>query len=321
MEDNTKSIRVLDIYSRLIDGDIVRKSEIAKEYGVNERTIQRDFECIRSFLGTQTVRDGIDNDLIYDHSNKGYKLEHIYRIKLSNEEVLAICKILLDSRAFTKATIQGMLSKLIECCVPKENQKMVKNLIRNEEFHYIPPQHNSDFLQNLWLLGQAINECKVIEIGYRGLKGNTLKTRIVEPLAIMFSEYYFYLAGILRNIDKKVAFSNPNDPFPTIYRIDRIKKLKVLKEHYKQPYNSRFEEGEYRKRIQFMFGGELRRIEFECSDWSIESVLDRLPTAKILSENNGKYIVQAEVFGDGVDMWIRSQGDKIKLIKGETKGD
>ena len=45
------------------------------------------------------------------------------------------------------------------------------------------------------------------------------------------------------------------------------------------------------------------------------SVLDRLPTAKVLSEEDGKYVVQAEVFGKGIGMWLRSQGDFIRVIE------
>jgi hypothetical protein len=63
-----------------------------------------------------------------------------------------------------------------------------------------------------------------------------------------------------------------------------------------------------------MYGGKLRRVKFEYTGFSIESVLDRIPTAVVLDENEGRYIVSAEVFGDGIDMWLRSQGDKIKLL-------
>lgn len=45
-----------------------------------------------------------------------------------------------------------------------------------------------------------------------------------------------------------------------------------------------------------------------------ETVLERLPAAKIFSEEDGKYVIQAEVFGNGIDMWPRSQEDKIKVI-------
>ena len=65
-----------------------------------------------------------------------------------------------------------------------------------------------------------------------------------------------------------------------------------------------------------MYGGKLKKVRFEYSGWSVEAILDRLPTAKILSEHEGKYVIQAEVFGDGIDMWLRSQGDVISLIEG-----
>ena len=102
--------------------------------------------------------------------------------------------------------------------------------------------------------------------------------------------------------------------FPTIYRVDRIVDLKVTNEHFKIPYRNRFEEGEFRKRIQFMYGGELRKIRLKCKSESLEAVLDRLPTAEILSKDNDIYIVEAEVFGKGVDMWVRSQGDGVELV-------
>jgi hypothetical protein len=63
-----------------------------------------------------------------------------------------------------------------------------------------------------------------------------------------------------------------------------------------------------------MYGGKLRKVKFEYTGDSIEAILDRLPTAKVLSEEDGKYVIQAEVFGKGIDMWLRSQGDLIKMV-------
>ena len=34
----------------------------------------------------------------------------------------------------------------------------------------------------------------------------------------------------------------------------------MLDEHFRVPYRDRFEEGEFRKRVQFMYGGKLERI-------------------------------------------------------------
>lgn len=316
MEDikSDKIERTLTIYTKLINGNLVKKAEEAAAFGVNERSIQRDIDDIRNFLDNQAANGGFINSVVYDRVKKGYRLEQIYKIKLTNSEVLAVCKILLDSRAFPKSEMCDILDKLVSCCVPKENQELVNELICNEEFHYIEPRHKTDFLENLWSIGRAIRTCSYIEIDYLRTKDKTVVKRKLKPVSIMFSEYYFYFAAFIDDEAVRKDFDVLNDSFPTIYRLDRIKGLKILNEKFHVPYASRFEEGEFRKRIQFMFGGELQKIKFRYTGLDVDSVLDRLPTAKILSEEKGEYVISAEVFGKGIDMWLRSQGDRVELV-------
>lgn len=313
-KEKDKVGRILTIYSKLMNGYVVNKTEEAYHFGVNERSIQRDIDDIRNYLEQEAYEHGIINEVIYDREKRGYRLDQIYKIKLTNDEILAICKILLDSRAFTKEEMQDMLKRLIGCCVPENNRKLVNGLISNESFHYVEPRHGKSFISNMWNIGQAIQKHQYIEIQYQGIQGSTVKTRKLKPLAIMFSEYYFYLTAFIDDDKVRENFNVINDAFPTIYRIDRIQSLKVLDETFHIPYKDRFEEGEFRKRIQFMYGGKLRKVKFEYAGYAVEAVLDRLPTAKILSEEDGKYVISAEVFGDGIDMWLRSQGDRVKIL-------
>ena len=306
--------RVLQIYTKLSDGYIINKAEEAQGYGVNERSIQRDIDDIRNFLDADSERTGVVNSIVYDRQEKGYRLETLYKIRLKNSEVLALCKILLDSRAFTKQEMVEMLDKLITCCVPKSNQKLVKELISNEEFHYVELHHKTKFINTMWEIGQAIREARYVEMDYLRTKDKSLVHRRVKPVAIMFSEYYFYLTAFIDDEEVRKNFDVLNDSFPTIYRIDRIKKLTVMEDRFHIPYNSRFEEGEFRKRVQFMYGGKLQKITFKYSGTDVDAVLDRLPTAKILEEENGTYTINAEVFGKGLDMWLRSQGDAVQII-------
>lgn len=311
MENADKISRVLGIYSKLINGYVINKTEEANYYKVAERSIQRDIEDIRLFLEQDMQNTGLSNTVVYDRMEKGYRLEQIQRMTLSNSEVLAVCKILLDSRAFTKKEMDEILNKLISRCVPQSNRKLVSDLIRNEAFHYVELQHRTVFVDKIWDIGQAIQQNLYLDIEYMRMKDKALVKRRIKPAAIMFSEYYFYLAGFIEDEQIRKDFEVLDDAFPTIYRIDRIAKLRVSQEHFHVPYKDRFEEGEFRKRIQFMYGGKLQKIKFKYSGESVEAVLDRLPTAKILDEQDGVYTISAEVFGKGVEMWIRSQGDKI----------
>lgn len=317
MEDlkRDKISRILGMYTELIHGNTLNKAKEAIRYNVNERSIQRDIDDIRSYLENTASETGYTNSVIYDRFTKGYRLERIYEEKLTNPEVLAICKILLESRAFRKEEIQELLEKLITNCIPLENQKIIGDLVRNESFHYIEPRHHVEYLQKMWDIGKAIYENRYIEIKYQGIQGSTVKTRKLKPLAIMFSDYYFYLTAFIEDGRVRENFNVIDDSFPTIYRIDRIQAYKILDEKYYIPYANRFEEGEFRKRVQFMYGGKLRKVRFKYTGYSVEAVLDRLPTAKVEGVEDGGYIITAEVFGDGIDMWLRSQGKSVNIIE------
>lgn len=306
-----KSNRILYLYTRLLNGQLLRKDRLAEQFGVAEKSIQRDLETVREFLDRERMENGCGAQLIYDFQEKGYRLDRDERLNLSNEETLAVSKILLSSRAFTKKEMVDILDKLIKNCVPQENRKLINGLLENEKYHYVELQHHKVFLDKLMPLGQAIRRCRIIKIRYGKLKEKAIVERRLEPLAILFSEYYFYLVAFIEDADRKLKPGNTEDSFPAIYRIDRINELQVLEEHFKIPYADRFEEGEFRKRIQFMYGGKLRKIRFRYQGGSVEAVLDRLPTARILGEENGAYEMEAEVFGQGVDMWVRSQGEDI----------
>lgn len=306
----SKSGRVLEIYARLVRGETLNKQGLAKQYQVSPRSIQRDIESLRCFLADQMLMQ----DILYDSQANGYRLIDKTPKGLSNSEILAVCKILLDSRSLRKDEMLPILDKLVECCVPASNRRSVNSLLLNEKFHYIEPHHNKPILDLLWQLGQVIQSQEVIEISYQKLGSVEPVQRSLEPVGIMFSEYYFYVVGFLRNINRQESFENPEDLYPTIYRVDRIQTLRRTGEHFAIPYKDRFEEGEFRKRVQFMYGGKLERIKFKYIGPSIEAVLDRLPTAEIISQDKEGWIIEAEVFGKGIEMWLRSQGGYVTLI-------
>ena len=302
-----KTDRVLKIYSRLVNGDTLRKRELAQQFHVTERSVQRDMESLRCFFTEQ----GLPQDIVYDRAAKGYRLEAPSRPVLNNSEILAVCKILVESRAMRRDELFPILDKLIACCVPESSKKAVTELLANEKYHYIEPHHGTPILNGLWEISQAVKNHQMMEIEYERLKEPKLVHRRVQPVGIMFSEYYFYLTAFL---EEKSYFENPDDLFPTIYRIDRIKSFHVLDEHFKVPYKERFQEGEFRKRVQFMYGGKLERIRFKYTGPSIEAVLDRLPTAEIIERDDEGWTVEAEVFGKGIEMWLKSQGANVSYL-------
>lgn len=308
--------RLLAMYAQLAEGKPLYKAREAVKYNCSLRSIQRDIEDLRSFFADRSETTGVVQELIYDRKLNAYRLVPPLRNLLTNEETFAVLKVLLESRSLTKAELFPILEKLISCCVPPDNRRQVTDLIANEKYHYVEPRHKKEILEKMWNLSAAIRAHKEIKITYMRQSGDDV-SRVLKPVGIMFSEFYFYLVGFIDEDEQseKVKFEVENDPFPTIYRIDRIKEYAVTERHFNVPYQNRFEEGEFRKRVQFMYGGKLQKIKFWYKGPSVEAVLDRLPTAKIEQQNENGYLITAEVFGKGINMWLSSQGDMVEVVK------
>lgn len=308
--------RLLAMYAQLAEGKPLYKAREAVKYNCSLRSIQRDIEDLRSFFADRSETTGVVQELIYDRKLNVYRLVPPLRNLLTNKETFAVLKVLLESRSLTKVELFPILEKLISCCVPPDNRRQVTDLIANEKYHYVEPRHKKEILEKMWNLSAAIRAHKEIKITYMRQSGDDV-SRVLKPVGIMFSEFYFYLVGFIdkENQLEKIKFEVENDPFPTIYRIDRIKEYTVTDTHFNVPYQNRFEEGEFRKRVQFMYGGKLQKIKFWYKGPSVEAVLDRLPTAKIEQQNENDYLISAEVFGKGINMWLRSQGDMVEVVE------
>lgn len=302
-DGENKGQRLLGIFDRLSRGELISKEVLAREYGVTEKSIQRDIDDIRSYLAGD--RDEGAADICYDRQAKGYRLVEEESRCLTRKEILAMAKILLESRAFAKEELHTILDKLIEAC-PREGRKVVEDMIRNETFCYVPPRHGKKLLDALWDISLFIKNREIIRFSYKRQDGAE-KEHTAKPVALLFSEFYFYL----------VAYKEEETEFPTIFRVDRIETMEKTENHFQVPYQDRFKDGEFRKRVQFMYPGVLRRVTFTYSGPSVEAVLDRLPTARILSHKDGIYTLTAEAYGKGLDMWLGSQEKWVKVLQSE----
>lgn len=321
MDGKSKNARTLDIYVRLCEGKTVNKAEEARRFNVDERSIQRDIDDIRAFLDERSISFGDGRTIEYDRTKKGFVMEGAEPSMMTNSEILAVSKILLESRAFTKREMKTILDKLVEGCVPLKNVKLVSDLISNEKYHYVELNHKEYIQDKLWVIGSDIKERNLGSLRYaRANAPRESIKRIVEPLSIMFSEYYFYLNAYIVEKDESGKYVHKYN-YPAIFRIDRIKDYKQLDEKFKTVYTNRFEEGEFRKRIQFMYAGHLMTIKLKFYGENPEPILDRLPTARVVEQYDHECIIEAEVYGKGCLMWLLSQGDKVEILRPEKLRD
>ena len=210
------------------------------------------------------------------------------------------------------------MEKLVNGCAPLKNMQLVNELISNEKYHYVELHHKEYIQDKLWHIGVDIKEHNLMEMQY--LKADTSQEavkRIIEPVALLFSEYYFYLNAFIVEKDEDDKYVHKYD-YPAIFRIDRIKSYKDTGEKFRITYADRFEEGEFRKRIQFMYAGRLMNIRLRYTGKSPEAILDRLPTARITGKDKEGCLIEAEVYGNGIIMWLLSQGAQIEVMEPES---
>lgn len=297
---SNKGFRLLNIYERLNKNEYVNKDKLADEFNVSTKTIQRDIEDLRAYIA-ETHFDEFETAIRYSKSKNAYYLVRLEREWLTNKEAVAICKILLESRAFNKEEISNLMSKLIMQIAPDDKQT-AQQIIQSESVNYIPLQHGKYLLDIIWQLSEHITNQDVIQISYARQDGKRSR-KIIKPASIMFNEFYFYLIGFSDDVD-----------YPIIFRIDRMEKIIQTGDKFNIEHKDKFSDGEYRKRILYMYGGKLNRIKFEYSG-VLEAMLDKVPTAKILKKiDDNTYLMQAESYGKGLEMWLNSQGDKV-IIK------
>lgn len=299
--EHSKQERVLAIFFRALRGEDLFVRQLADEFCTSSKSITRYINDIKAFFADNRELVG-NSELVYSHQSRAYRL-HMDDF-LSSKELLAILKIIIGTRAFSKIEVLELVNKLIRF-TSTEDRALLGELVRNELYHYTEVKHDCESVQDmLWQLAYCIRERKEISIDYYRTD-RAFVTHHLRPASVMFADYYFYL----------IAFPIEGDlEKPLYFRIDRIRRITVHRKRGHLQASPSFSEGELRQRSLFMWPGKLRTIRFEFFGPSVQAVLDKLPTAIIIEVKEGRQIIEAEVYGDGIKMWLLSQGSWVKVL-------
>lgn len=213
--------------------------------------------------------------------------------------------MLIGSRAFSKQELLEMIGKLRKF-TSTNDRALLDSLITKEKYHYCEVKHDCSegVVDLLWKLAGDIRSHTEITITYFKMNRDRV-VHTIRPVSIMFSEYYFYL----------IAYKSDDESCsPVYFRVDRITSIVEHRTKFTFPKGADFDEGELRKKIQFMFPGVCRTIRFEFNGPSLQAILDKLPTAVVLDISGGKALIEAEVYGSGILMYLLSQGSWVKVI-------
>jgi len=190
----------------------------------------------------------MDGQLIYDRSKKGYVLVGNREKIVTSQDVLTICKIFLESGSLAKKEMLKIVDNLVQCCVPSDEQKKIMTLIANERFHYEEPEHGRELQPMIWDFADAVYYQKMVKVKYKKENLDNVIEKTICPTGMLFKEGNFYLTAYAVS-EKNVSDLMKNDP--QTYRMDFIMKYQLLDKHFHLPYKKRYEEEEFRKRVDF----------------------------------------------------------------------
>lgn len=297
----SRSDRLLEVFYRALRGEALSLKNLADEYGVSTKSIVRTLNDIKAFLADHRDLMG-STELSYSHKDNCY---HLYVDDfLTNKELFALVEVMLGSRALPKNEVLALIEKLKVFTTAKDREKLTE-MISKEVYHYSEVKHDCESVQDmLWDIVNCIYEKREVSIEYYRSDRSYVVHR-VRPAAVIFIDYYFYLLAYI--VDRKTED-------PTYFRLDRIRNITVHRKKFDLNEIPDFDEGLLRKRSLFMWPGKLRRIRFEYTGPSVQAVLDKLPTAKVIEHQGESYLIEAEVYGEGIKMWLLSQGSWVKVV-------
>ena len=291
--------RILTIFLRLQSGEHLTKSELAMDYGVSEKTIQRDFSFLGAFIESQQYFSG---ELIYDHRTYQRSLKR--KSQFNKKEILVISKILLENRAFNKQENERLLDGLL-ALLSKSDQKEVERIIASEKLNYAPLTDEQDRIEKAWTFSEYIRKEQMIEFDYITPYREGIMRRTALFVSLYYDNHYFYLKGF--DIDKQ-AYRD--------FRLDRVTSWeKSLAKKPRIEYRNLYKDGEHRNVKVDAFSGDLIRFQIlYTQDPNI--ILDQFPKAKVDRQlENGCEISIESQNTLGLKRYLISQLDSLKVLK------
>ncbi len=273
--------RLFEIVYILMQKKKVTAKELADRFEVSTRTIYRDIETLSGANIPIYASKGKDGGI-------GLLDEYVLnKTILSEEEQNQILFALQGMKKVRGKDEKDILEKLSTLF-----NKEINDWIRIDLSNW-----NKDNMQEnrFDIIKSAILNKKLIEFNYYNSNGEESK-RIVEPLQIWFKDKSWYLISYCRNKEDY-----------RIFKIARIKEIKMLQEHFERELPKEPKEEKYN------FNSIL--LELEISKEMAYRVYDEFENNEVSKKENGNFIVKVEYpENEWIYGYILSFGEFIKVL-------
>ena len=301
MSDNKQIVRQLDILRELAARTYgMTYRELAEEWGVSKRTIQRDLNDLLDvgFIIHGEMRDGKKRFTVQNN---------VPPLNFPIDEIIALIFIEgivspLEDTPY-KDAFQKTLNR-IRTVLPEQMQAFLE---RAGEAYYPHHRGQKKLLspQIFKTAHRAIKERKVCTITYRAITTGQIKTYPITPLKFLYYHNGYYL-----------LCRNPNYGHLLTLAAERIQDLEITSQTFEPPDDLDIENP-----IQQAFGITLEDpidVKIRFSAWQARYIKQRIwhPSQEIEELDNGEIILSFQAGGlYEIKSWILSHGADAEVLE------
>jgi predicted DNA-binding transcriptional regulator YafY len=281
---------------------LVSTTDLANEYEVSSKTIQRDIEYMRCIL---------EAPLEYDQQRHGwYYTEDSFRLQhfqLSESDLFAICIAEQALAQYKNSPIYEKLQTIfnkITASLPPKATTIVPKLFSEVTMASFPATGMDG--ETWQAVFDALKEKRKVSIHYQKPGDKKPEWRTIAPYHAVNYHGAWYVLGFCHKRDAV-----------RIFNLSRIKQAKVTKEEF--VVQDDFDPKELlEKSFDMYVGGDTKRVQIKFSPIAAPYIRERNwhPTQKLDLKNDGSLIFSAEVNNlTGMIPWIFSWGPNARILE------
>jgi len=300
-----ESIRMYKLHHLILSGMFTSARDVAIEWKVSQRTIERDLEALRKKIGAKVIYNREENRYVFDGEPA-----QLPSASFSDREiaVILIAERALRSLAGTplqEEKVHPVFNKLLSLIASDEDLMDKARQFCGSVFFNLPHHSTAKIEQVFEKIAQALLDGKVISITYRKPQETTSESREVEPYFLLNENGPWYLVGRCR---KKRDIRE--------FNLSRIISIEVLDKYYVRPES--FKADDYLKAgFGKLHGGTATTVQLKLLDKAAEWISENNvhTTQRVRHSASGGAILTMKCpISESLVQWVLQFGGHASVI-------
>lgn len=219
-DDIRRTTRMIQIDAKLRGGSFVKMDDLIFEFGVKQRTIERDFE---------RLRDELNAPLEYDRSQNAYHYTDptfsVPSVLLTEGELFTVSTVLPLMEQYKNTPLENSFRSIMEKIVSFLPEKVsVNSSFLNQDINFISdplPKIDENIFNSIF---EAVKSRRAVSFDYKSATSRTFKKKTFDSYRVLCQKGSWYVIGFDRGAEKI-----------RVYALARIKNISLERETFNVP--------------------------------------------------------------------------------------